>query len=47
MGKYGKILTDAAQRGGQSLAATHYVLQQTQPGYSDQFKLATGEGEDE
>jgi len=33
LGKFAKPLQEAAQRGGSSLAATHFVLQQTQPEY--------------
>ena len=33
LGKFAKPLQEAAQRGGNSLAATHYVLQQTNPEY--------------
>lgn len=32
-GRFAKPLQDAAQRGGNSLAATHFVLQQTEPEY--------------
>src|SRR5690606_24409579 len=32
-GKFAKPLQEAAARGGNSLAATHFVLQQTQPEY--------------
>jgi len=35
LGKFAKPLIDAAARGGNSLAATHFVLQQTQPEYRD------------
>jgi hypothetical protein len=31
--KYGAVLQDAAKRGGQAVAATHYVLSQTDPDY--------------
>lgn len=37
-GKYAKVLTDAVARGGNSLAATDFVLQQTNPEYRDQRK---------
>lgn len=33
LGRYGKTFADAASRGSSSLAATHFVLQQTQPEY--------------
>lgn len=33
LGRYSKVLQDAAQRGGQSLAITNYVLQQSDPEY--------------
>ena len=33
LGKFAKPLQEAAQRGGNSLAATHFVLQQTNPEY--------------
>lgn len=32
-GKYAKVLQDAAQRGPQGVASTHFLLQQTEPGY--------------
>lgn len=34
-GKFAKPLQEAAKRGGTSLAATHFVLQQTQPEYRE------------
>lgn len=37
-GKYAQPLQEAAKRGGTSLAATHYVLQQTNPEYREMIK---------
>lgn len=37
-GKYAKVLTDAASRGNQSLAATHFLLSQRDPAYRQQIK---------
>lgn len=42
LGKYGKVLTAAAARGGQqSLSAASFVLQQTSPEYRETLKAAT------
>lgn len=38
LGKYAKVLTDAASRGNQSLAATHFLLSQQDPAYRQQLK---------
>lgn len=35
LGKFAPILQKAAERGGNSLAATHFLLQQTQPEYQE------------
>src|SRR5262249_37850118 len=35
LGKFAKPLQDAAARGGNSLAATHFILQQTNPEYRE------------
>lgn len=37
-GKFAQVLQRASQRGPTSLAATHFVLQQTNPEYREQFK---------
>jgi len=47
MGKFSAVLASAAQRGSSSLASTDYVLQQTNPEYREQRKLATGNETDE
>lgn len=41
LGKFSKILIDAAKRGGTSLGAKHFILQQTSPEYQELFKKAT------
>lgn len=46
LGKYGKVLMNAAARGGQSLAATDFVLQQTDPQYREALKNAKVENSD-
>lgn len=46
MGKFQNVLTQAATRGPESLAATHYVLQQTDPEYREQSIKAMDEGEE-
>lgn len=46
LGKYGPVLMDAAQRGGNSLAASHFVLQQSDEGYRQKLREAQ-ETEDE
>lgn len=38
MGRFAPVMMDAAQRGGTSLAATHFILQQTQPEYREMLK---------
>lgn len=38
LGKYGPVLERAAQRGQQSLAATNFILQQTDPDYRETLK---------
>lgn len=43
-GKFAKPLMEAAQRGGNSLAATHFILQQTQPEYRT---IVSGDNTDE
>lgn len=40
MGRYGKVLSDAAARGGNSLAASHFILQQQDPEYRRQLQEA-------
>lgn len=48
LGKFSKPLMDAASRGNQALAATHYVLQQQNPEYREKMKQLKEEGaEDE
>ena len=47
LGKYGNALLNAAQRGEQSLAATHFVLSQTDPEYKMMYDDAQGENVDE
>jgi len=37
-GKYASVLQQAANRGGTSLAATNYVLQQSDPEYRQRMK---------
>lgn len=44
LGKYGKILLDAAERSPKSLAATHFLLGKTDEGYREAFRKAMGEG---
>ena len=39
MGKFGQKLIDAAARGGTSLAASHYVLMNTNPEYSSLYNM--------
>lgn len=38
-GEYAQVLSQAAARGGNSLAATHYLLQQSNPNYRETVKL--------
>lgn len=38
LGKFGPILVEAAQRGGNSLATTNFLLQQTDPEYQEALK---------
>lgn len=45
LGKYGQVLLNASQRGGQSLASTHFILSTTDPEYQSTYKQAT-EGDD-
>jgi len=45
-GKFTPILQKAAERGGNSLAATHFLLQQTQPEYQD-MTSNLGQGEED
>jgi hypothetical protein len=40
MGKYSKVLQEAAQRGGNSLAATDYVMSQQDPEYREMKRQA-------
>lgn len=47
LGKFGNALMSAAQRGQQSLSATHFVLQQTNPEYREAFKQATEQDNEE
>ena len=47
LGKYGTVLMNAAQRGEQGLAATHFVLQQTDPEYRTKMREATDGSADE
>jgi hypothetical protein len=42
LGKFGPLLRKAAERGGTSLAARHYVLQQTQPEYQSMIRELEG-----
>jgi len=37
LGKFGPVLEEAAKRGGQSLASTHYLLMSSNPDYRQQF----------
>lgn len=46
LGKFGKVLSDASARGGKSLAATHFVLQQTNPEYQGVVSQLQGDGSD-
>lgn len=46
LGKYAGPLIDAAKRGNQSLAATHYVLDQTDPQYREKHKEIFGDPAD-
>lgn len=46
MGKYGQALEKASQRGGQSLAATHYVMMRRDPEYRKAYEKASGEFEE-
>lgn len=46
-GKYAKVLTDAAQRGGNGLASSHFILQQTDPQYREEFRKAQEEPDNE
>jgi len=45
LGKFANTLTQAAQRGGNSLAATHYVLQQKDPEYQEMLQNQKEDGE--
>ncbi len=45
-GKYAAVLSKAAQRGGNSLAASHYVLQNSDPEYREQMKSIFNDGND-
>lgn len=47
MGKYSAPLMEAAQRGGNSLAATHFIMQQQDPEYRQQYEQAVKEQDDE
>lgn len=41
MGKFAPALQNAASRGGQSVAATHYILQSSNPEYQEMYSQAT------
>lgn len=43
LGKFAKVLQQAEQRGPQGVAATHFVLQSTNPEYREILKRAAGE----
>lgn len=45
VGKYAGPLMQAAKRGNQSLAASHFVLDQTDPEYRDKMKSVFGTGD--
>ena len=45
LGKYAKPLMDAATRGQGSLASTHFILSQTDPGYREAIKALKDEEE--
>lgn len=42
LGKFAPVLQQAAQRGSQGLAATHFILQQTQPEYQELIRNMDG-----
>jgi len=44
-GKFAPVLQNAAQRGSQGLAATHFILQQTQPEYQKMMQDMQGTGD--
>lgn len=44
-GKFAPVLQAAAQRGTQGLAATHFILQQTQPEYQDLMRKMNESGD--
>lgn len=46
-GKFAPALQSAAQRGTQALAATHFILQQTQPEYQSMIKNMNENGQDQ
>lgn len=46
MGKFAPVLQSAAQRGGNALAANHFVLQQNNPEYREMLKQAGGFGDE-
>ncbi len=45
LGRYGPVLSAAISRGPQAFASTHFLLQQTDPGYREQIKAIEGENE--
>lgn len=46
-GKFAPVLQNAARRGSQAVAATHFVLQQTSPEYREQLKSMEPDNEQE
>lgn len=46
MGKFGPLINKAAQRGGNSLAASHFVLQQTSEEYRKALEEAQGKNDE-
>ncbi len=46
LGKFGSILQAAVQRGPQAVAATHFILEQTNPEYQEQIRKLADQGED-
>ncbi len=45
MGKFAPVMQNAAQRGSQAVAATHFILEQSNPEYREMLKKINGTGD--
>jgi len=46
LGKFAGVIQEAATRGSRAVAATHFILQQTNPEYRKQIRVLTGDGDE-